>query len=66
MKLIDWLTKRDPEGFFDYSTILMRVEQLERAMSDACLHKQFDKVSPMADELIEQAILLKRWIKAQK
>ncbi len=66
MKLIDWLTRQEPTDFFDYSTILLRVEVLERELSDACLHKQFDKVPALSDELVEQAILLKKWVKSQK
>jgi hypothetical protein len=35
-------------------------------LSDACLHQEFDKVPPLADELVEQALLLKKWVKTQK
>lgn len=51
------------EEFLDYSTILMEVERLEKELHDACLHKQFDKVPKMANDLIEQALLLKLWVK---
>lgn len=54
------------EEFLDYSTILMEIERLEKELHDACLHKQFDKVPKMANDLIEQALLLKLWIKRQK
>lgn len=66
MKLIDWLTRQDSTDFFDYSTILLRVEVIERELSDACLNRQFDKVPALADELVEKALLLKKWVKAQK
>jgi hypothetical protein len=42
------------------------VEVLERELSDACLHQEFDKVPALADELVEQALLLKKWVKTQK
>ncbi len=66
MKLIDWLKRQESTDFFDYSTILLRVEVLERELSDACLHQEFDKVPALADELVEQALLLKKWVKTQK
>jgi hypothetical protein len=67
MNLMTWLTKRpDTQELFDYSSILIRVEQLERQIHDQCLEKNFSSVPALADELIEQAVLLKKWVKTQK
>jgi hypothetical protein len=54
------------EEFVDYSTILMKVEQLEKDLHDACLHKHYDKVPHMVDDLIVQALQLKQWVKSQR
>lgn len=54
------------DEFLDYSTILMEIERLEKELHDSCLHKQFDKVPKLANDLIEQAILIKLWVKKQK
>ena len=54
------------DEFLDYSTILMEIERLEKELHDACLHKHFDKVPKLANDLIEQAILIKLWVKKQK
>lgn len=66
MKLIDWFMQRNSTDFFDYSSIILRIEVLERELGIACLHKQFNEVPALVDELIEEAILLKKWAKQQK
>lgn len=53
------------DELFDYAPILLRVDQLARELHDACLHKQFDKVPAMANELIDQSVLLKLWARKQ-
>lgn len=64
MKLTQWWTRQEPE-LFDYSTLLIKVEKLERKIHDSCLHKDYDKVPAMIDDAIEQMILLKKWVKTQ-
>lgn len=54
------------EEFVDYSTILMKVERLEKAIHDACLHKNYEKVPQLADDLIVQALQIKQWVKGRK
>lgn len=54
------------DEFFDYSTILMRIERLQKEMHDACLHKRYKEVPSKANELMEQALLLKQWVRGQK
>ena len=53
------------EEFVDYSTILMRIVQAEKAMHDACLQKQFHRVPALADYVIAEANKLKEWAAAQ-
>lgn len=65
MRLMTWLTRPDTAELFDYAPILIRVDQLARDMHDACLHKKYDEVLPMIDEMQEQCVMLKKWIKAQ-
>ena len=66
MKLMNWLTQRETEDFSDYSTHLMKVEKLERAIHDACLEKQYQEALALTDELMEQGVLLRKWLKANK
>lgn len=54
------------EEFIDYSTILMKIEQLEKELHEACLNKEFEKVFPLTNQLVNQANILKLWAKAQK
>lgn len=53
------------EEFVDYSTILMRIENTERALHEACLERQYERVPALADHLIAQAKLLKKWASVQ-
>ena len=53
------------EEFVDYSTILMRVEITEKALHEACLERQYERVPALADHLIEQANKLKKWASVQ-
>lgn len=53
------------EEFFDYSTILMRVERIEKELHEACLSKEYAKVPNLANDLMEQAFLIKQWAKEQ-
>ena len=53
------------EEFIDYSTILMRVEITEKALHEACLERQYERVPGLADHLIEQANMLKKWAAVQ-
>lgn len=53
------------DQFFDYSTILMRVEQLEKELHEACLSKEYAKIPVLANELMDQAVLIKQWGKEQ-
>lgn len=53
------------EEFVDYSTILMKVEVIEKALHEACLKKQYDRIPELSDSLIEQAKKLKEWAAAQ-
>lgn len=66
MKLMNWLTKQETEGFSDYSTYLMRVEKLERAIHEACLEHKYQDALALTDELVEQGVLLRKWLKAHK
>jgi len=66
MKLMNWLTKPDSEGFSDYSTYLLKVEKLERAIHDACLENDYKQALALTDELVEQSVLLRKWFKSQK
>lgn len=66
MKLMNWLTKQETEGFSDYSTYLMRVEKLERAIHEACLENKYQDALALTDELVEQGVLLRKWLKAHK
>lgn len=65
MGLMTWLTPRDTADLFDYAPILIRVDQLAKGMHEACLHKRYDEVQPLIDEMQEQCVLLKKWIKTQ-
>lgn len=53
------------EDFVDYSTVLMRIEQTEKALHEACLEKQYERIPELTYYLIEQAIILKRWAAKQ-
>ena len=53
------------EEFVDYSTILMRIEHTEKALHEACLERQYERVPGLADHLIEQAKKLKQWASVQ-
>ena len=53
------------EEFIDYSTILMRIEHTEKALHEACLERQYERVPGLADHLIEQAKKLKQWAAVQ-
>ena len=66
MKLIHWLTKPETEGFSDYSTYLLKVEKLERAIHEACLENNYKEALVLTDELVEQGVLLRKWLKVQK
>jgi hypothetical protein len=63
---MNWLTKPDSEGFSDYSTYLLKVEKLERAIHDACLENDYKQALALTDELVEQSVLLRKWFKSQK
>lgn len=65
MGLMTWLTQRDTAELFDYAPILINVDRLAKEMHDACLHKRYAEVQPMIDEMQEQCVLLKKWIKMQ-
>lgn len=54
------------EEFVDYSTILMKIEVLEREAHEACLQNQFELVPGLANRIIDQATQLKLWVKAQQ
>lgn len=66
MKLMNLWTKPDSADFSDYSTYLMRVEKLERAIHDACLEHKYQEALALTDELVEQGVLLRKWLKAHK
>lgn len=66
MKLMNWLTQRDNEDFSDYSTYLLKVEKLERSIHDACLDGKYQEALALTDELVEQGVLLRKWLKANK
>ena len=51
--------------FIDYSTILMRIEEIEKALHEACLERQYHKVPALSDYLIIQANKLKEWVAVQ-
>lgn len=53
------------EEFVDYSTLLMRIEFTEKALHEACLERQYERVPALADHLIEQANKLKQWAAVQ-
>lgn len=53
------------EEFVDYSTILMRIEVTEKALHEACLERQYERVPGLVDHLIEQAIKLRKWAAVQ-
>jgi len=63
--MFKWMNK-EPEEFFDYAPIVINMEKALREIHNSCLRKKYDKVPPVVDDLVEQAILLKRWIKAQR
>jgi hypothetical protein len=63
--MFKWMNK-EPEEFFDYAPIIINMEKALQSAHKACLRKDYGKVPPVVDELVEQAILLKRWIKAQR
>ena len=66
MKLMNWLTRPETEGFSDYSTYLLKVEKLERAIHEACLENKYQDALTLTDELVEQGVLLRKWLKANK
>jgi len=66
MKLMNLWTKPEPVEFSDYSTHLMKVEKLERAIHEACLEHKYQEALALTDELVEQGVLLRKWLKAQK
>lgn len=67
MKLMTWLTKQpDMPDLFDYAPVLIKVEQLERQIHDLCLERRYQDAIALTDELMEQCVLLKKWLKAQK
>jgi hypothetical protein len=51
---------------FDYAPLLIKIDQLERRIHDLCLEKQHKEAIPLVDELMEQCVVLKKWLKAQK
>lgn len=53
------------EEFVDYSTILMRIEVTEKALHEACLNRQYERVPGLVDHLIDQAKKLKKWASIQ-
>ena len=63
--MTNWWMK-ESDDIFDYSIMLLRIESLYKNLHDACLNKHFEKAPTIADDLIEQAVLLKKWVKAQK
>ena len=66
MKLMTWLTKQDTPGFSDYSTHLIKMDTISRVIHDACLHRNYEDAKRLIDELIEESVLLKKWLKDQK
>ena len=44
----------------------MRVEKLERAIHEACLENKYQDALALTDELVEQGVLLRKWLKAHK
>ncbi len=67
MKLMTWLTRQpDMPDLFDYAPMLIKIDQLERRIHDLCLEKQHKEAIPLVDELMEQCVVLKKWLKAQK
>ena len=66
MKLMNWLTKPDSTDFADYSTYLMKVEKLEKVIHEACLEKKYQEALALTDELVEQSVLLRKWLKSHK
>jgi hypothetical protein len=53
-------------NLFDYAPMLIKIDQLERRIHDLCLEKQHKEAIPLVDELMEQCVVLKKWLKAQK
>ena len=58
--------KHMEEEFVDYSTLLIKIERMEKDIHDVCLNKEFHKVPHMADDLIVLALQLKQWAKEQR
>lgn len=46
---------------FDYAMPLLKIEQLERRIHDACNTKQYGDVGEMVNELIVNARLVRAW-----
>lgn len=53
------------DEFVDYSTILMRIEVTEKALHEACLERQYERVPGLVDHLISQANKLRQWAAVQ-
>jgi len=66
MKLMTWLTKPATAEFSDYSTYLIRMDSISRAVHDACLARNYEDAKKLTDELVEQSVLLRKWLKDQK
>jgi hypothetical protein len=49
------------EQLFDYAPFLLKVDKLAAELHEACLHKNYDGIKPMCNELVVQARMLKAW-----
>jgi hypothetical protein len=42
------------------------MDTISRVIHDACLHRNYEDAKRLIDELIEESVLLKKWLKDQK
>lgn len=54
------------DELFDYAPFLLRVDNLARALHEACLHKQYTDIPSMCDALVVQSRMLRAWAHDQQ
>ncbi len=50
------------DDFFDYATIMLKMDRLNKQIHDNLLHKKFEENLPLVEELTVQTRKLRLWI----